>query len=624
MEEICNCFLSNGYIYLYMNINYEKIKLIIWDLDECFWKGTLSEGTIELPTKNKELIIQLSNRGIVNSICSKNDEGIVKTELEKLGLCDYFVFISVNWDPKGLRIRRIIDSMNLRAENVLFIDDNISNLKEAEFYCAGIMTSLPECIDELIIKVDFIGKNDSNLSRLTQYRQLEQKDAAKSNYSSNEEFLYASNIRVDICTDVENEESRLYELVLRTNQLNFTKKRDTPEEFHELILDPEIKKGYVSARDKFGDYGIIGFYSVKGNKLYHFLFSCRTMGMGIEQYVYAMLGYPEIEIHEPVSGSLETDLCPKWINCKDADYKESAVFGIISSSKAIVKGPCDLGGVVEYLRSDAIETELYYVNDFNRQVEIQCATQNIVNCRLLTNADKHYLSGIMPFYEADVFMTKIYDPTYKIVIISIVPDFNFGVYRHKSKNIKVALGQNYKDITDPVNWEGYINGEIFNSNYALNKAQLERFAMDFYKVPYSAKDIIENINYILNNISKDAKLVIMLGSELESPKLKHEGNYKNRAKLHRAANEVIKAAFKNNSRVYLIEPSKYIKSENDYHDNNINHYSKRVLYYLAEDICNILNGFGIDSIRTSTKRVIINKIIKRLNPAGLLASRKRA
>ncbi len=607
-----------------MNINYEKIKLIIWDLDECFWKGTISEGAIELPTKNKDLIIHLSKRGIVNSICSKNDEGIVKTELKKLGLSDYFVFTSVNWSPKGLRIREIIDCMNLRSENVLFIDDNISNLKEAEFYCAGIMTSLPECIDELIIKADFIGKNDSNLSRLTQYRQLEQKDAAKSNYSSNEEFLYASNIKVDICNDVESVESRLYELMLRTNQLNFTKKRATPEEFHELILDFEIKKGYVSARDKFGDYGIVGFYAVKENKILHFLFSCRTMGMGIEQYVYAMLGFPEIEILGPVSGSLQSDLCPGWINCMETEDKESAVFGNISSSKAIVKGPCDLGGVVEYLRSDAIDTELYYVNDFNRQVEIQCATQNIVNCSLLSDTDKNYLSEIMPFYEEDVFKTKIYDSSYKIVIISIVPDFNFGVYRHKSMNIKVALGQNYKDITDPLNWDGYISGEIFNSNYKLNKAQLERFAKDFYKVPYSAKDIIENINYILNHISKDAKLIIMLGSELESPKLKHEGNYQNRAKLHRMANEVIKEALKNNNRLYFVEPSKYIKSENDYHDNNINHYSKRVLYYLAEDICNILKGYGIDSTRSSTKRVIINKIIKRLNPSVLLANRKRA
>ena len=29
-------------------IDYSKLKLIIWDMDDTFWNGTLSEGDIEL------------------------------------------------------------------------------------------------------------------------------------------------------------------------------------------------------------------------------------------------------------------------------------------------------------------------------------------------------------------------------------------------------------------------------------------------------------------------------------------------------------------------------------------------------------------------------------------------
>ena len=68
------------------------------------------------------------------------------------------------------------------------------------------------------------------------------------------------------------------------------------EELRELIANKDIKKGYVSVKDKFGDYGIVGFFAVENNKLIHFLFSCRTVGQGVEQYVYAQLGSTALTI----------------------------------------------------------------------------------------------------------------------------------------------------------------------------------------------------------------------------------------------------------------------------------------------------------------------------------------
>ena len=51
----------------------ESIKLVIWDLDDTFWKGTLSEGPIEAIPENIHLVQALARRGIISSICSKND-----------------------------------------------------------------------------------------------------------------------------------------------------------------------------------------------------------------------------------------------------------------------------------------------------------------------------------------------------------------------------------------------------------------------------------------------------------------------------------------------------------------------------------------------------------------------
>ena len=55
-------------------IDFSKIKLIIWDLDETFWDGTLSDGTMSIIEKNIALIQQTTDCGVINSICSKNDE----------------------------------------------------------------------------------------------------------------------------------------------------------------------------------------------------------------------------------------------------------------------------------------------------------------------------------------------------------------------------------------------------------------------------------------------------------------------------------------------------------------------------------------------------------------------
>ena len=46
-----------------MNID---IRLIIWDLDETFWKGTFGEGNVELISDNIDLIKKL-NGGVVDS-----------------------------------------------------------------------------------------------------------------------------------------------------------------------------------------------------------------------------------------------------------------------------------------------------------------------------------------------------------------------------------------------------------------------------------------------------------------------------------------------------------------------------------------------------------------------------
>ena len=109
----------------------EPVRLVVWDLDETLWKGTLTEGGIEIIPANFALIRTLAERGIVSSICSKNDHGAVERILSEAGIWDYFVLPSVNWEAKGPRLRALIESLQLRPASAMFIDDNHLNLKAA-------------------------------------------------------------------------------------------------------------------------------------------------------------------------------------------------------------------------------------------------------------------------------------------------------------------------------------------------------------------------------------------------------------------------------------------------------------------------------------------------------------
>ena len=81
------------------------------------------------------------------SIVSKNNFEEVKNVLESWEVFDLFIFPQINWNPKGNQIKDILQLCALRAENTLFIDDNLSNLNEAKYYNHGIMTATPDILN---------------------------------------------------------------------------------------------------------------------------------------------------------------------------------------------------------------------------------------------------------------------------------------------------------------------------------------------------------------------------------------------------------------------------------------------------------------------------------------------
>lgn len=592
--------------------DFNKIKLVIWDLDETFWTGVLSEGEVTVSPQNIQLINRLTDIGIVNSICSKNDLKPVQKKLEEIGLLSKFVFISVNWEPKGGRIKQLISDMQLRPENVLFVDDNPSNLEEARFFCSELMTIFPEKLPDLLHDALASDKEDLSHKRLKQYRILEEKQKQKKQFISNEEFLYSSNIKVSIGYDCDANLDRIHDLVWRSNQVNFTKVRSSKEELHQLFIDESVKCGYIMVNDRFGDYGITGFYALKNKKLLHFCFSCRILGMGIEQYVYEKLGRPDLQIVGEVVSNLNQKEIPGWINQNLQSNKAESIKVKSGTARCVlIKGPCDLFQILPYIADKSIiDTEFTYVNGQGVTIESTGHTTHIVEAIRLTERQKQRVLTEVPFADGGIYSDQIYSGKYKVVVISILQDANLGVYRRKETGERIAFVEGYHPITDSKNWNSYIKGEYNCSGFQFSEENLRQFSERYEFVGINTPDqIVENLRFIRNHLPNDCTMAVMLGGELYYEKNTFPA-YENRHIVHKRINDAIRAVA-NELNIRLIDVNQYLDDQNSFYD-HFNHYIKPVYYQLAGDIVTLINEKTGSELKETSKFKMVQVRLKEI------------
>ena len=586
----------------------KSIKLIIWDLDETLWNGTISEGDVAPVQANVDFIKNTADMGIVHSICSKNDPDVVQKKLEALGLWDYFVFTSVDWSPKGSRVKRIIDTMKLRYVNALFIDDNIQNLEEAKHFCPELQTALPDALGDLYAAAAKAPKTDTEHKRLKQYKVLEQKEASREEYFSNEDFLMSCNIRVEMHSDCANRLDRLADLVIRSNQLNYTKIRSSKEELAALFADSAVTCGYVSVRDKFGDYGIVGFYAMKDGHALHYVFSCRTLGMQVEQYVYMQLGCPAIKVSGDVVSQLRTDFLPPWIN--QANACDETLGAKHHTGKVLIKGPCDMSQMYAFLSGcENVTTEFTYTNADGIQTEGHNHTAQIVTALYASDEEKRKLLSSVPFFDKNMLDTALLHEKFDTVVLSMLTDGNLGVYRHRETGREVALCEKYYDLTDPANIDGYTSGSMFTSGIRFTKENLEKFRNEFEcTTDRTWHKTVENLDRIHAYIGKDTTLILLLGTTRACTKCK-KPSYENRHLEHAEMNRQIEAWAKGKDNVKLICYDKYIHDDSDFFD-TINHFVKRVYYDLAGDLVPLFGSAQLKG-RTSLYKERIRQLLRK-------------
>lgn len=563
----------------------DTIKLVIWDLDDTFWKGTLSEEGITPIKDHIQLIKDLSKRGIVNSIASKNDFVLAKQKLQELKVWDYFIFPQINWHPKGNNIQQIIKSTQLRAENVLFIDDNHLNLAEVQFYNRNIWTKEPHFINKIQSHKAFKGKDDKALSRLNQYKILEEKEKEKQYYSDNTEFLETSKIQYSIIDDLDPIQDRILELINRTNQINYTKKRISINELNTLLTDSAYECKAIRVKDRFGEYGVVGFYALhkKNNKLEHFLFSCRSMNIGIEQYIYSILKFPDFDKVGDVTVELNKTDHPHWIKeVKDWSHK-TIEKADSNSTKIFLKGACDLKQMAHYLSYKNVDvlTEFNDVNSNNHPVA-KSSTEILVQSENISDHEKQNLVNNLPFLDENAFCSEVFSNQYDILVYSLLVDYTMDLFESKTTGLKIPY-ESYSDFPKETEKE-FVERCSYHNFKSMDKNFYQYFISEYKFVgQISEEQLTLNLNSIRKKVSKP--IIFINGAEVESP-ISNKSEYNIAKKRHTRMNKVLETFCKNHPNTYILDVRKFV-NENDI-NHSIRHYKRTVYENMADELAAIV------------------------------------
>jgi FkbH-like protein len=571
----------------------EPVRMVIWDLDDTFWKGTLSEGGIGYQQVMHNCVVELARRGIVSSICSKNDFDSVKAILISYNIWNFFIFPSINWEPKGQRIQSIIDIVQLRPSSVMLIDDNPMNLNEARHFVPEIQIASEKIIPTLLQNPLFRGKDDRTLSRLKQYKLLERRKADElAAGGDNRDFLRASDIRVEIIHDVESNIDRAIELINRTNQLNYTKRRlpeniaQARQALRDQINVHDVQAGLIRVSDRYGDHGICGYYATQTRSGHvarlDYCFSCRI----VETWVFQLLGKPYITLVGDVLTKLSWEAPPvDWIRLSTAHANPQAA-GAPSVGQIILHGGCDLMPLGLYFKSHA-ESVIGEFNSFRDMVEVRLDHSAILRLAL-EKPGPEALEALARFrYRPSDFETELGNESNapEAVVLSFGVDMEVSLYRHKELGFRVPV---LLPIDCPTDADVTMLDADTVERLGRGKSPRDRWAPEAirelrdnysYEGLISEAEFKDNLRRIVAAVPQSAVGFIIGLNERQRGGTPMQALWR-----HIQFNNWIKDVIADKKNIQFVNIREFVANENEVDATHYNHFSRMVYYRLFEHL----------------------------------------
>tara|TARA_Y100000294_G_scaffold36201_1_gene31710 strand:+ start:192 stop:2381 length:2190 start_codon:yes stop_codon:yes gene_type:complete len=289
-------------------------KVIVTDLDGVIWGGIIGDDGImgielnyDFPgnvyIQIQEALKTLSKRGIILTVCSKNNEKIVrdafKNHQNMVLKSKNIVNWKVNWKSKVENIKEIAKKLSIDLSAFCFLDNSPyeRDLVKKQLPQVNVF-DWPNDIN--LIPQMLLSHPYLQISRLTKEDKLRKDfykkqvfiENFKKNFTSRKDYLKSLKMKVDICKVNKKLHPRVFQLFAKTNQFNSTTRRHNEQSLKKLIKErADIYD--VRIEDKFSKKEIIGVINLmnleKTIKIESFVMSCRFLGRDIEKAIISFV-----------------------------------------------------------------------------------------------------------------------------------------------------------------------------------------------------------------------------------------------------------------------------------------------------------------------------------------------
>ena len=293
-----------------------SFKCLVLDLDNTLWGGVVGDDGLEGIKLGQGSAVgeafadfqryakDLGRRGIILAVCSKNDEVNAYEVFDQhpemvLKRSDIACFMA-NWSDKASNLRVIAAQLNIGLDSLVFVDDNPA--ERAMVRQELPMVAVPELPEDPTLfgatiadsgYFESLRVSQEDLDRVSLYRSNLKRAKSAAAASDISTYLHNLNMRAQWSRFDRLSQTRIVQLINKTNQFNLTTYRVTDEQIDGLISDCRALTLQVRLLDTFGDNGIVAIVIgvAEGDAMYlrNWLMSCRVFGRGLEDETLNMI-----------------------------------------------------------------------------------------------------------------------------------------------------------------------------------------------------------------------------------------------------------------------------------------------------------------------------------------------
>jgi len=291
-------------------------KVLAVDLDNTLWGGVVGEdgiaglklghdfpGNVHLRIQRE--LLELRNRGVLLVLLSKNNEVDAREAFDSLPdmllKWDDFAVRKVNWNHKHENLHDAARKLGLGLDSFAFIDDSDYEREQMRQFVPEVLI-LNESSDPLRTLRALWETDAFDSLTLTEEDRLRHCDYAvraarnvEAHHDDLGAFLKSLEMEVTIEHIGPSNIDRALAMIGKTNQFNLTTRRHSRAELQTMLDVYGSIALALRLRDKFGDQGIVALLLAipAGDnatlKIDTFLVSCRALGRGVEDALWAAL-----------------------------------------------------------------------------------------------------------------------------------------------------------------------------------------------------------------------------------------------------------------------------------------------------------------------------------------------